>query len=226
MLTAIAVLAALGSAFADDRWDKRSGGLALLPLDDGLTVEAVELMLSPGEIRLTYRIHNAGKTRNLLGITFPMPDVRGELFGEADYAAPIPDGFRLTRDGRPVEGTLHQYVTALGVDRTDIVRELGLALNPAFGTALAVPGSFEAALNPPPTLTAEQRDRLLRLGMIRPLDLRDHRGTGPATAQLLGDVDTAFELHRRADVRARRARGICAHLSACRLDEPSDTRSL
>jgi hypothetical protein len=69
-------------------------------------------------------------------------------------------GFTTTFDGEPVDVELHQYAFAAGVDRTELLKSLGVPLAP-FGQDTI------QAIN---KLSDEDHQKLLHLGMVIPME--------------------------------------------------------
>lgn len=137
-----------------------AGGLEFVALDQ-VAMESEELFLSRDEVRVLYSFRNLDEEDRSVLVGFPLPDI------EPDYFAPVawPQGpddnlflFETLFDGRPVEAELHAYAFAAGIDRTALLRELGLPLHPMGEEALA-------AVNALPPETAL---RLYRLGLLLP----------------------------------------------------------
>ena len=68
-------------------------------------------------------------------------------------------GFKTTFDGKPVDATLHQYASAVGIDQTDYLKKLGVPLAP-FGDAT------QKAVN---AFLDADHQRLMQLGLVIPM---------------------------------------------------------
>ena len=137
-----------------------TGGLDFVT-SDAVVMESEELFISKEEIRVVYRFRNDGTEDQNVLVAFPMPEIVPEYFAPVGYPEGPEDNlfeFETTLNGSPVEATLHEYAYAVGVDRTDILRNLGLPVLPLRENAVEAVDALEP----------EDRDRLLQLGMLSP----------------------------------------------------------
>jgi hypothetical protein len=124
-------------------------------------MRAEELFVSAAEIRVRYRFFNNATDDATTLVAFPMPEIEGGALSEGNVVIPTDDpenilGFSTVVDGQPVTTRVEQRVRAQGIDRTDMLRGLGIPLAPHLdGTA--------EALN---QLSAPDRQQLLRLGIV------------------------------------------------------------
>jgi hypothetical protein len=137
-----------------------TGGLEFVTSQD-IVMESEELFISKDEIRVVYQFRNTGETDQSILVAFPMPDIVPNFWSPVAFPTG-PDNnlfeFETTLDGEPVEAVLHEYAYAFGVDRTKLVKQLGLPLVPISN------GASEAT----DALDDETTQRLLHLGMVTP----------------------------------------------------------
>lgn len=138
-----------------------AGGLEFITTDK-VTMASEDLSISPTQVKVVYQFKNNATTDQHVLIAFPLPDITGN----GDFTVQIPTedpenifGFKTTFDGKPVEATLHQYASAVGIDQTDYLKKLGLPLAP-FGEAT------QKAVN---ALSDTDHQRLLQLGLVIPM---------------------------------------------------------
>jgi hypothetical protein len=159
--TTLGVLLALGSAPAlgnDTTAVLTTGGLEFVTNPD-IVMESEDLYLSTDEIRVTYRFRNDGESDHNILVAFPMPDIVADAYTPTAYPDGPPDNlfqFETLFNGEPVDAELHEYAYAAGVDRTKLIKQMGLPLVPFLQDA----GSVADALD------AEDRDLLLHLGLL------------------------------------------------------------
>lgn len=137
-----------------------TGGLEFVTNQD-IVMESEELFISQEEIRVVYQFRNTGESDQNILVAFPMPDIVPNFYSDVAYPAGLEDNsyaFETTLNGQPVDVTLHEYAYAFGVDRTKLVKQLGLPLVPISSLAT------EAA----DALDEETRANLLHLGMLTP----------------------------------------------------------
>jgi len=137
-----------------------TGGLEFVSHGE-IAMESEELYISRNEIRVTYVFRNDGDEDHDLLVAFPMPDITPSHFTpDAFPTGPLDNlfEFETTFNGAPVNATLHEYAYAAGVDRTDLIRELGLPIVSISEDAIAAVDALDA----------ETTARLLHLGMAIP----------------------------------------------------------
>jgi len=137
-----------------------TGGLEFVANLD-IKMESEELFISREEIRVVYQFRNTSDTDHNILVAFPMPDIVPDFFSPVAF----PDGpddnlfqFETRFNGKPVKATLHEYAFAVGVDRTDMLRDLGLPLVPI----------SETASDATDGLDKETIAQLLHLGLVTP----------------------------------------------------------
>ena len=130
-------------AFANDSSAELATGGLTLKRSDVIEMDSEDLFISKAEIRVRYRFVNPTAKPVTTLVAFPMPDI--EVSGpDENVAIPTeaPDNFldfRTKANGAAVTATAEQKVIAKGVDRTALLKEWGVPLNPhlsATGEAL------------------------------------------------------------------------------------------
>lgn len=155
---AFAAAAAL-PAYANDTTAELSTGGLLFVQNENVEMLAEDLSISTKQISVRYRFFNKSPEDVTVLVAFPLPEIRVE---EQDQNLAIPSddpvnpfGFATTVNGTPVKMQVEQRVTAAGIDRTQLLRSLGIPLAPQ------LPGTVEALDRLPP----EKQEELLRLGL-------------------------------------------------------------
>ena len=129
----VALVAGSNVSANDSTAELATGGLVLTTTAD-IEMRSEELYVSADEIRVAYRFFNKASQNKTVTVAFPMPDI--SISGPDDnLALPTanPDNifdFSTRADGQPVETRLEQRVFAKGVDQTELLRKLGLPLQP------------------------------------------------------------------------------------------------
>lgn len=165
---ALAVAAALlvpvsapRAAFANDSVAHLATGGLVLSRTDAIEMRSEDLFVSTREIRVHYRFFNRTDRDVTTLVAFPLPDITAPS-DENNFVIPEPDqttnfvGFRTTVDAKPVAMRVEQRATALGVDRTDLLKSLSLPIAPH---AASLPEKLAA-------LPQKTLDELRELGMI------------------------------------------------------------
>jgi hypothetical protein len=145
-----------------------TGGLEFVSNGE-IAMESEDLFISRDEIRVTYVFRNDSDQDHHLLVAFPMPDIVPEHFSPVAFPTGPSDNlfeFETTFDGEPVETTLHEYAIAAGVDRTELVRTLGLPI---------VPISQEA-IDAVDALGEEDLAQLLHFGLAIPDEFDNGEG--------------------------------------------------
>ncbi|MFD2184307.1 DUF4424 domain-containing protein [Rhodoplanes azumiensis] len=142
-LTLALGLAAGGARANDSTAELATGGLVFVK-NDAIQMLAEDLFVSATEIKVRYRFFNRSAQDVTVHVAFPMPDIKVDG-PDQNIAVPTEDpvnllGFSTTVNGAPVRTDVEQRVTgADGVDRTALLRRLGVPLAPhleATGAAL------------------------------------------------------------------------------------------
>lgn len=137
-----------------------TGGLEFVNHGE-IAMESEELYISSDEIIVTYRFRNDGDEDHSVLIAFPMPEIVPDHFSPVAYPSGPADNlfmFQTTFNGENVDAQLHEYAFAAGVDRTKLIRQLGLPIVPFSQEAMDAVGALDA----------EEAERLLHLGMLSP----------------------------------------------------------
>lgn len=137
-----------------------TGGLEFITNED-IVMESEELFISKDEIRVVYQFRNTGETDQNILVAFPMPDIVPNFWSPVAFPTGPDENlfqFETTLNGQPVEATLHEYGYAFGVDRTKLIKQLGLPLVPI----------STAASEATDALDDETTQRLLHLGLVTP----------------------------------------------------------
>lgn len=165
LLLAAALFAAAPAAANDTTAVLGTGGLVFVS-NDTLKMDSEDLFVSPEAVRVTYEFTNTADVAQDVLVAFPMPDIEGS--GDFNVAVPHMDsdnlfGFATSFNGKAVKATLHQQAFMFNLDQTAALEELGVPLTP-FGerTRAALAGLDEKGI-----------DRLMRLGLIVPMDYSD-----------------------------------------------------
>lgn len=145
-----------------------TGGLEFVTNSD-IVMQSEDLFISKEQIKVNYVFRNDGTSDQSILVAFPMPDIVPNFYSPIAFPTGPDDNlfeFETTFDGKPVTATLHEYAFAHGVDRTDVLKEMGLPIVPISEGAQA---AVEA-------LDAESQAQLLHLGMITPDEYDDGQG--------------------------------------------------
>ena len=160
------VVVALTSApvpAADGSSELATGGLIFVR-DGNLELLSQDLMISPDEIKIHYRMLNRSDKAVTVLVSFPMPEISIEGPDDAP-SVPTEDpvnllGIAATVNDKPVAASFEQRVIAAGIDRTQLLRGLGIPLAPHLD-------STQEALD---RLSPDQMENLQRLGLAEPED--------------------------------------------------------
>ncbi len=154
-----AAMAAIPSAIANDSSAQLGTGGLIFVRNDDVEMRSEDLLISTKEVNVRYRFFNKSNKDVILLVAFPMPEIR--IDGPADnIAIPTEDpvnllAFSTIADGRPVTTQVEQRVYAAGLDRTQMLRGLGIPLAPHLQ---ATSGSLDK-------LPREKWDDLIRIGV-------------------------------------------------------------
>ena len=167
---ALAVIAAAGPALAaDSSADLSTGGLIFVR-NDNVEMVSGELAISANEVGVRYRFFNKSEQDVTVLVAFPLPDLHVEGPDET-VSVPTEDpvnflAFTTAVNGQPVATQVEQRAIAAGLDRTQLLRALGIPLAPH----LAATG--EALDRLPP----EKAEELIRIGVAEVEDYDTGRG--------------------------------------------------
>lgn len=137
-----------------------TGGLQLVRTQV-IALLSEDLYVSADAVRVTYRFRNTGQTPVTTLVAFPLPALDAIVPEEMNILLPNPASpnfvdFTMSVDGKPITPEIDERVTALGVERTEMLRAMGLPLNPI---ADGLYQRLEA-------LPAAERDMLNKVGLV------------------------------------------------------------
>jgi hypothetical protein len=157
--TLMSVAAAAIPALANDTSAELATGGLIFVQNDNVEMRSEDLAISVKQVDVRYRFFNKGAGDVTVLVAFPMPDVRIE---EQDQNISLPTedpvnllAFVTTVNGKPVQTQVEQHVFAAGIDRTALLRGLGIPLAPHLQAT-------NAALD---RLPREKWDELIRVGL-------------------------------------------------------------
>lgn len=137
-----------------------TGGLEFVT-NEHVVMESEDLFISKQEIRVAYTFRNDSAEDQDVLVAFPMPDLVNVQHSNVGYPGGPSDNlfsFQTTVNGEPVEAELHEYAFALGVERTDTLRQLGIPLVPFSDAASEAINALDPAI----------RERLVDFGLVVP----------------------------------------------------------
>jgi hypothetical protein len=155
---AIAAVAAVPALGNDSTAELSIGGLIFVH-NDSVEMTSEDLAISAKEVTVRYRFFNKSETDVTVLVAFPMPDITVEG-QDQNISVPTDDpvnllAFATAVNGKPITTKVEQRVIAAGLDRTQMLRTLGLPLAPHLA-------GTNAALE---RLPADKWDELLRVGL-------------------------------------------------------------
>ncbi len=136
VVLAAALAAAAAPPFAcanDSTAELATGGLVFVH-NDNVEMRSEDLTISAKEIQVRYRFFNKTDKAVTVLVAFPMPEIKVD--GPDDnISLPTDDpvnllAFATTVNGRPVTTKVEQRAFAVGLDRTQVLRDLGVPLAP------------------------------------------------------------------------------------------------
>jgi hypothetical protein len=166
---ALAFLVAAPARANDTTAELATGGLLFVSNDD-VEMRSEKLFISTEQVRVTYDFFNKSAKDVTVLVAFPLPEIR--ISGADDnIAIPTDDpvnivGFATTVNGAPVTTQVEQRVTAMGLDRTQYLRNLGIPLDPA------LPATDQAL----DALPQDKWPELVRLGLAEIVEYGDSSG--------------------------------------------------
>lgn len=170
LLTALLAACFAAPATANDSVASMGTGGLVLQRTDGIVMRSEDLYVSAREIRVQYRFFNRTDRDISTIVAFPMPDVVGRPEGDISIAQDDPrvlTPFTTTVNGRRVATNVEQKAMLNGVDRSDLLRGLGVPLSPHRRET----GEAVAALPRP------QIDMLIEMGLVEDLGYADGADT-------------------------------------------------
>jgi Domain of unknown function (DUF4424) len=155
---AVATVASVPALANDTSVELSTGGLIFVR-NDSIEMLSEELAISSREISVRYRFQNNSDREVTILVAFPMPDIQVEG-PDAIVTVPTDDpanllGFTTVVNGKPVGTKVEQRAIALGLERTQMLRGLGIPLAPHLAS------TNEALDRLPP----DKSDEFLRLGL-------------------------------------------------------------
>ena len=155
----IAATAAIPAVANDTSAELSTGGLIFVR-NDNVEMLSEDLAISAKEISVRYRFFNRSDQDVTVLVAFPMPDIKIEGPDE-NISVPTSDpvnllGFATSVNGQPVATKVEQRVIAAGLDRTQMLRVLGIPLAPHLAD------TNDALDRLPP----DKWDELLRIGVV------------------------------------------------------------
>lgn len=132
-LLGLAAALCCGEALANDSTANLAIGGLVFVRNDAVEMRQEELTISAREIDVRYRFYNASDKDVSSVVAFPLAEITGAF--EANISVPTEDAvnivdFATSVDGKTIAAQVEQRVLALGVDRTQILRDLGVPLAP------------------------------------------------------------------------------------------------
>ena len=123
------------SALANDSTAELSAGGLQLVRSEAIQLVSEDLFVSADEVRVTYHFLNTADSPITTVVAFPLPPIDAVVPEEMNIVLPDSGSpnfvdFVVTIDGAAVTPSVEERVTALGIDRTGALRDLGLPLNP------------------------------------------------------------------------------------------------
>jgi hypothetical protein len=129
-----AALVAAAPALANDTTAELAAGGLIFVRNENVEMRSEDLMISAKEISVRYRFYNKSDKDVRVLVAFPMPDIKVE---EPDQNISVPTddpvnflAFATTVNGEPAVTQVEQRVIAGGLDRTQLLRSLGIPLAP------------------------------------------------------------------------------------------------
>jgi hypothetical protein len=153
------ICAAALPALANDTTAELATAGLIFVTNDNIEMSAEDLFISAKQVRVRYRFVNKANTDVTVLVAFPLPEVR---ISEPDQNIALPTedpvnifAFTTRVNGKPISMQVEQRVTAVGIDRTQYLRNLGIPLAPQLQ-------STNQALD---RLPQDKWNELLRLGL-------------------------------------------------------------
>jgi hypothetical protein len=132
LVTVVVAILSITRASANDSTAELATGGLVFTKNDSIELQAEDLFISTKEIRVRYHFINKSRNDIITQVAFPMPDIHFEN-ADGDVAIPTTDpqnilGFTTTVDNRPVAASVEQKAFAAGVDRSELLRRLGVPI--------------------------------------------------------------------------------------------------
>lgn len=131
----VPAFAALASpAFANDSTAELAAGGLEFVRNENIEMRSEQLSISPRQVRVTYHFFNTTDQPVTNLVAFPLPDITVD---NPDWNVVVPTedpvnflAFTTQANGQPVTTQVEQKASAMGVDRTELLKSLGLPLAP------------------------------------------------------------------------------------------------
>ncbi|MGE0036628.1 MAG: DUF4424 domain-containing protein [Xanthobacteraceae bacterium] len=181
---AILAVAVLPAHANDSSAELSTGGLIFVQNPD-VEMRSEDLFISAREVHVRYRFFNSSPRDVTVLVAFPMPEI--QVHGPDEIiSVPTEDAenflaFATTVNGQPVATKVEQRVTAVGIDRTQLLRSLAVPLAPH------LPTTNEALAR----LPADKWQDFLRLGIAEIEEYDTGRGMQKHLAPRWG-LNTTF----------------------------------
>ena len=152
----LAALVLAAPAAANDSVASMGAGGLVFQRTDGIEMRSEDLYVSAREVRVRYRFFN--RTERDIGtlVAFPMPDLPGGIESDVALEDPLQMPFTTTVNGRRVATNIEQKAVLNGVDRSGLIRGLGVPLSPR----------GEATMQALVALPRPQIDMLIEMGLV------------------------------------------------------------
>lgn len=169
----LGMVAIAGAAHANDSMAHLSAGGLELARSADIELREENLSISTSQVRVRYRFFNTSQRDIETVVAFPMPDIPPPSDLQL-VAIPHEDtdnvfAFETIVDGMKRDVQLEQRAFAIGLDRTELLRGLGVPLQPHSPKT-------DAALQ---ALSREKQHELLSLGLIQTEDMDSMAGNPP-----------------------------------------------
>jgi hypothetical protein len=117
----------------DSSAELATGGLVFVK-NDAVEMASEDLFISAAEILVRYVFRNRTDRDVTVQVAFPLPEIKVD-HEDVNISVPTEDpvnfvGFATSADGRPVKAEVEQRVYARGVERSDMLKGLGIPLAP------------------------------------------------------------------------------------------------
>jgi hypothetical protein len=164
LLTLVLVVFTPARVIANDTSAELATGGLIFTKSDNIEMQSEDLFISMNEIRVQYHFYNHTDRDITTQIAFPMPDLP---YGVDDFNFVIPTndpqnilGFTTSVNGRPVGALVERKAFINGLDKTEVLRTLGVPIAPDLTQKYDY-------------LTQETWDQLVRLGLIQDTPIAD-----------------------------------------------------
>jgi hypothetical protein len=133
-LVASGLAAAAAPALANDSTAELATGGLIFVRNENVEMRSEDLTISTKEVSVRYRFFNNSDNTVTVLVAFPMPEITIEG-SDSNISLPTEDpvnllAFTTAVNGKPVTTKVEQRVYAAGLDRTEMLRDLGIPLAP------------------------------------------------------------------------------------------------